>query len=94
VGFCSNIYAAMGHSKNALGSYLIFGSCEFIEQKKKEVVDLAVSQLNECRYCQSAHTITGKMNGFTDEQIIELREVEQAGIIKSMFSTNCGRYCS
>jgi len=32
------------------------------------------SQINGCRYCQSAHTVLGKMNGFTDEQIIELRK--------------------
>lgn len=75
VGFVPNIYAGMGHSKNALGSYLQFsGAASSLTKKEKEVVDLAVSQLNECRYCQSAHTITGKMNGFTDEQIIELRK--------------------
>ena len=37
---------------------------------------MAVSQLNGCKYCQSAHTATGKMNGFTDDQIIELRKGE------------------
>jgi len=75
VGFVPNIYAAMGHSEHALGSYLQFsGAASSFNKKQKEVIDLAVSQLNECRYCQSAHTITGKMNGFTDEQIIELRK--------------------
>jgi AhpD family alkylhydroperoxidase len=81
VGFVPNIYAAMGHSKMLWEAIYNFRNCEFIEQKW---IDL-ISKINECRYCQSAHTITGKMNGFTDEQIIELREVEQAGIIKSMF---------
>ena len=75
VGFVPNIYAAMAHSKNALGSYLQFsGSETSLTKKEKEVVDLAVSQLNGCRYCQSAHTAIGKMNGFTDEQILELRK--------------------
>ncbi|KIX21520.1 alkylhydroperoxidase [Flavobacterium sp. 316] len=75
VGFVPNIYAAMAHSKNALGSYLQFsGSETSLSKKEKEVVDLAVSQLNGCRYCQSAHTAIGKMNGFTDDQIIELRK--------------------
>ncbi|MEL6355507.1 MAG: carboxymuconolactone decarboxylase family protein, partial [Bacteroidota bacterium] len=32
------------------------------------------SQVNDCRYCQSAHTAIGKMNGFTDEQILEIRQ--------------------
>ncbi|PKH66481.1 alkylhydroperoxidase [Flavobacterium sp. ALD4] len=75
VGFVPNIYAAMGHSKNALGSYLQFsGAATSLSKKEKEVVDLAVSQLNGCRYCQSAHTAGAKMNGFTDEQVIELRK--------------------
>jgi uncharacterized peroxidase-related enzyme len=75
VGFVPNIYAGMGHSKNALGSYLQFsGAASSLTKKEKEVVDLAVSQLNGCRYCQAAHTATAKMNGFTDDQIIELRK--------------------
>jgi uncharacterized peroxidase-related enzyme len=75
VGFVPNIYAAMAHSKNALGSYLQFsGAATSLSKKEKDVIDLAVSQVNECRYCQSAHTAIGKMNGFTDDQIIELRK--------------------
>jgi len=66
LGFVPNIYAAMANSNNALGNYLTF-------KKEKEVIDLAVSQVNGCKYCLSAHTAIGKMNGFTDEQILELR---------------------
>jgi len=36
-------------------------------------VNLAVSEVNNCTYCLSAHTAIGKMNGFTEEQILELR---------------------
>jgi uncharacterized peroxidase-related enzyme len=75
VGFVPNIYAGMGHSKNALGSYLQFsGSATSLTKKEKEVVDLTVSQLNGCKYCQAAHTAGAKMNGFTDDQIIEIRK--------------------
>lgn len=75
LGFVPNIYAAMAHSENALGSYLEFsGSKTSFSKKEKEVIDLAVSQVNGCRYCQAAHTTISKMNGFTDEQIIELRK--------------------
>ncbi|MEZ7507109.1 carboxymuconolactone decarboxylase family protein [Flavobacterium sp. Arc2] len=77
IGFVPNIYASMGHSKNALGSYMKFlGAATSLNNKEKEVVNLAVSQINGCRYCQAAHTATGKMNGFTDDQIIELRKGE------------------
>jgi len=75
VGFVPNIYAAMAHSKNALGNYLTFSNGETsLSNKEKEVIDLAVSQVNGCRYCQSAHTAIAKMNGFSDEQALELRQ--------------------
>ena len=35
---------------------------------------MVTSQINGCKYCQSAHTALGKMNGFTEDQIIELRK--------------------
>jgi AhpD family alkylhydroperoxidase len=41
--------------------------------KPREVVNLVVSQVNKCEYCLAAHNMLGKMNGFNDEQIMELR---------------------
>lgn len=74
VGFVPNLYAAMAHSENALGSYLqLQNSKTSLSKKEKEVVSLIVSQINECKYCLSAHTTIGKMNGFTEEQVLELR---------------------
>ncbi len=74
IGFVPNIYAAMAHSENALANYLTFsGGKTSLSKKEKEVIDLAISEVNGCRYCLSAHTAIAKMNGFTDEQIIELR---------------------
>lgn len=75
LGFVPNLYAAFAHSENALGSFLAFsGSATSFSKKEKEVIDLAISQVNECRYCQSAHTAIAKMNGFTDAQALELRQ--------------------
>ncbi len=75
LGFVPNLYATFAHSENALGSFLTFsGAATSFSKKEKEVIDLAISQVNECRYCQSAHTAIAKMNGFTEEQIIELRQ--------------------
>ncbi|MCI4646848.1 carboxymuconolactone decarboxylase family protein [Phaeodactylibacter sp.] len=74
VGFVPNLYATMAHSDTALGNYLQLQSGKTsLSNKEKEVVNLAVSQVNGCRYCQSAHTAIGKMNGFTDAQILKLR---------------------
>lgn len=74
LGFVPNLYAAFAHSETALGNFLAFGQGKTsFSAKEKEVINLAVSQVNECVYCLSAHTAIGKMNGFTDEQILELR---------------------
>ncbi len=77
LGFVPNIYAAMAKSKNALGNYLTFanGATSF-SKKEKEVIDLAISQVNGCGYCQAAHTSLAKMNGFSDDQILSLRKGE------------------
>ncbi|WP_422083001.1 carboxymuconolactone decarboxylase family protein [Ulvibacterium sp.] len=74
VGFVPNLYATYTYSENALGNYLALQNAKTsLKSKEKEVVNLAVSEVNNCIYCLSAHTAIGKMNGFTDEQILELR---------------------
>lgn len=74
LGFVPNLYATYAHSDTALENYLNFANAKTsLSAKEKEVVNLAVSQVNNCVYCLSAHTAIGKMNGFTDDQILELR---------------------
>jgi uncharacterized peroxidase-related enzyme len=74
VGFVPNLYATYAHNETALGDYLALQNRKStLKAKEREVINLVVSQINECRYCQSAHTALGKMNGFSDEQILELR---------------------
>ena len=74
LGFVPNLYATYAHSDTALENYLTFANAKTsLSAKEKEVVNLAVSQVNDCIYCLSAHTAIAKMNGFTDEQILELR---------------------
>lgn len=74
VGFVPNLYATFAYSDSALGNYLQFqGAKTSLNNKEKEAVNLAVSEVNGCAYCLAAHTAIGKMNGFTDEQILELR---------------------
>jgi uncharacterized peroxidase-related enzyme len=74
LGFVPNLYATIGYSANGLGRYLAYQNAKSsLSNKEKEAVNLIVSQINGCVYCQSAHTVIGKMNGFTDEQILDLR---------------------
>lgn len=74
VGFVPNLYATYAYSDTALGDYLALQNRKTsLKGKEKEIVNLVVSQVNNCQYCLSAHTAIGKMNGFTDEQILEIR---------------------
>lgn len=74
IGFVPNLYATYAHSENALGNYLNLSNAKTsLTAKQKEVVNLAVSEVNACIYCLSAHTAIGKMNGFTENEILELR---------------------
>jgi len=75
LGFVPNIYATYALSDNALERYTAFANGKTtLNNKEKEVVNLVVSQVNDCTYCQAAHTAIGKMNGFTDEQILTIRK--------------------
>jgi AhpD family alkylhydroperoxidase len=75
LGFVPNLYAYFAKNETALGDYLTLQNRKStLHGKEKEVVNIVTSQINGCRYCQSAHTILGKMNGFTDEQVFEIRK--------------------
>ncbi len=77
LGFVPNLYATFAHSETALGDYLTFQNRKSsLKAKEREVINLVVSQINECEYCLAAHTALGKMNGFTDDQILEIRSGE------------------
>ena len=74
LGFVPNLYATYAYNDTALGDYLSLQNRKStLKAKEREVINLVVSQVNDCRYCQSAHTALGKMNGFSDEQILEIR---------------------
>ncbi len=74
LGFVPNLYAYYAKNETALGDYLALQNRKStLKAKEREVINLVVSQYNGCKYCQSAHTALGKMNGFTEDQILELR---------------------
>ena len=75
VGFIPNIFATYALSNNALPRYTAFANGKTsLNNKEKEVVNLVVSQINGCSYCLAAHTAIGKMNGFSDNEILEIRK--------------------
>ncbi len=77
IGMLPNLYATMGVSDKLLGGFLTFTetlkSGEF-SSKEYEVIALATSQANGCAYCLSAHTAIGKMNGFTEQDTLDIRD--------------------
>lgn len=74
LGFVPNLYATYAHSNNALKNYLDFANAKTsLTAKEKEIVNLAVSQVNNCSYCLAAHTAIAGMNGFSGDEILSLR---------------------
>jgi len=77
LGFVPNLYATMAYSDHALERFLNYQNAKTsFSNKEKEAINLIVSQVNSCLYCLSAHTIIGKMNGFTEAQILSIRKGE------------------
>ena len=73
-GFVPNLFATFAHSETALATYLALnGSKTSLSPKAREVIYLAVSQVNNCAYCLAAHTAVGGMLGYTPDQILEIR---------------------
>src|SRR5262249_56821154 len=74
LGFVPNLYATFAHSPTALGTYLALQNAKSsLKPREREVINLVVSQVNDCEYCLAAHTALGKMLGFTEAQILEIR---------------------
>lgn len=74
LGFVPNLYATLAHSETALANYLALQSVKTsLNAREREVINLVVSQINECQYCLAAHTALGKKNGFSEAEIIEIR---------------------
>ncbi len=71
-----NIFKSMAASPAALDAYLGFSGAmgkASLSAKEQEVVQLAISEANNCGYCAAAHTAIGKMHGLTDAQTIDAR---------------------
>jgi uncharacterized peroxidase-related enzyme len=74
LGTVPNLYAGFAWSANALSTYLALENGKSsLNARQREVIHLIVSQVNDCGYCITAHTEIARMNGFTEEQIKEIR---------------------
>ena len=76
-GKVPNLYATFALHENALEDYLSLQNRKTtLNPKEKEIINLVVSQINDCKYCTAAHTAVSKMYGFTDEEILAIRRVD------------------
>ena len=70
-----NLYTYFVKNITALGGTLKFQNrVSTLKSREREVINLVTSQSHGFCCCQSAHTVSGKMNGFSDEQVLEIRE--------------------
>ncbi len=75
LGFVPNLYAFYAKNETALADYLALQNRKStLRAKEREVINLVVSQVNNCEYCLAAHTAIGKMNGFSIEETVEIRQ--------------------
>ena len=72
LGFAPNIMRTLAHSPAALEAYLGFGKALAsgkLSAQLREQIALAVSGVNACQYCASAHTAIGKMLKLDDDEL-------------------------
>jgi len=75
LGTVPNLYAYFAKNETALADYLTLQNRRnTLTSKEREVINLVVSQVNECVYCLAAHTVVGGLQGFTPEQIVQIRQ--------------------
>ncbi|MCP2025281.1 putative peroxidase-related enzyme [Flavobacterium sp. HSC-32F16] len=80
MGKIPNLYAVIGYSSSALKAMLdteaALSTDSSFSAKEREAVNLIVSQINNCDYCLAAHTMIGKMRGYTQEDTLAIRKAQ------------------
>ncbi|GAB3668601.1 carboxymuconolactone decarboxylase family protein [Nocardioides korecus] len=75
-----NIHGEMAHSPVVLQSYIalqqVIADYGSFDGRTREAIALAVGNVDECSYCQAAHTAGGKAAGLTGEEMVQVRRDE------------------
>ncbi|MBC3763581.1 carboxymuconolactone decarboxylase family protein [Quadrisphaera oryzae] len=76
-GTVLNIHGAMAHSPVVLQSYValqrVITDLGTFDAATREAIALVVGNVDDCTYCQSAHTVSAVRAGFTQEQTVAIR---------------------
>ena len=77
-----NIHGAMAHSPAVLATYAaIQGALQdtgTFDPRTREAIALAVANVDDCAYCQAAHTAGGEAAGLSSDEMIAIRRGEVA----------------
>ena len=79
LGFAPNIMRTMANSPAVLQGYLEFSNALTkgnLSPKFREQIALAVSEVNDCQYCLTAHSAIGQSVGLSEEAIGDSRRGE------------------
>lgn len=72
-----NIHAEMAHAPVVLAAYQgirqAIAEHGSFDARTREAIALAVAAVDECAYCQSAHTAAGRAAGWSLEQTVAIR---------------------
>lgn len=73
-GKVPNLYNIIAYSEHALDAYLrLEESSSSLSPSEVEAVNLVVSEVNNCIYCLSAHTLIAKSVGISENRTLEIR---------------------
>lgn len=76
-GMVLNIHGAMAHSPAVLETYAaiqqVLQDKGTFDGKTREAIALAVANVDECSYCQAAHTAGGKAAGLSEHETVAIR---------------------
>jgi len=74
LGMMPNIYAMMAYADQALESYIqLQNRKQSLNLQEREVISLVVAAVNGSAYCLESHAMIAHLNGFTEEQVTEIK---------------------
>ncbi|MDD3118645.1 MAG: carboxymuconolactone decarboxylase family protein [Victivallales bacterium] len=91
-GRIPEVFQAMGRNGDFLDKMLQLGEVagKGLDPKTKELICIAISAVNGCEYCVSAHRAAAKSAGITDEEITAAIEVAAAMSAFNKFNAALG----
>lgn len=80
MGKVLNIHAEMAHAPVVIAAYAgmqnAIAEHGTFDARTREAIALTVGAVDRCDYCQSAHTLSGKRAGWTEDQTVAIRAGE------------------